>query len=251
MNKAFLLLFFVLCSFLTFSQDEITLSGYLKDKESKEVLLFSKIFIVELQKGVLTNEYGFFSIQVPKKEKYTVQVSSSSYPKFSFEISAKESKQEDIFITKVKDIQEVTASAKGKSNGEELVSNTEVSVIRLDIKEIKKLPAIGGETDILKVAQLLPGINRGSEGGTNFFVRGGDGDQNLILVDEATVYNPGHLFGFFSVFNPDVIKEMTIYKVVFPLITVVDFHPSPTLEPSMVINPNFMEWEELECFHRD
>jgi hypothetical protein len=216
MNKAFLLLFFVHCSFLSFSQDEITLSGYLKDKESKEVLLFSKIFIVELQKGVLTNEYGFFSIQVPKKEKYTVQVSSSSYPKFSFEISAKESKQEDIFITKVKDIQEVTASAKGKSNGEELVSNTEVSVIRLDIKEIKKLPAIGGETDILKVAQLLPGINRGSEGGTNFFVRGGDGDQNLILVDEATVYNPGHLFGFFSVFNPDVIKEMTIYKGGFP-----------------------------------
>jgi hypothetical protein len=198
-----------------FSQEEITISGYLKDSESKEVLLYSKLFIVELKKGVLTNEYGYFSIQVPAAPKYTIQMASSGYPLQTVEIDATKPLQQDFFMNAVRDVEEVTVTAK-KSNGQELIENTEISVIRLDIKEAKNLPAIGGETDVLKVAQLLPGINRGSEGGTNFFVRGGDGDQNLILVDEATVYNPGHLFGFFSVFNPDVIKEMTIYKGGFP-----------------------------------
>lgn len=198
-----------------FSQEEITISGYLKDSESKEVLLYSKVFIVDLKKGVLTNEYGFFSIQVPVAPKYTIQMSSSGYPLQTVQIDATKPLQQDFFMNAVRDVEEVTVTAK-KSNGQELIENTEISVIRLDIKEAKNLPAIGGETDVLKVAQLLPGINRGSEGGTNFFVRGGDGDQNLILVDEATVYNPGHLFGFFSVFNPDVIKEMTIYKGGFP-----------------------------------
>ncbi|MGV3632006.1 MAG: TonB-dependent receptor [Bacteroidota bacterium] len=207
--------YLLLTTTFAFSQEEITISGYLKDSESKEVLLYSKVFVVELKKGVLTNEYGFFSIQVPVAAKYTVQMASSGYPLQTIEIDGTKSIQQDFFMNTVRDVQEVTVTAK-KSTGQELIENTEVSVIRLDIKEAKNLPAIGGETDVLKVAQLLPGINRGSEGGTNFFVRGGDGDQNLILVDEATVYNPGHLFGFFSVFNPDVIKEMSIYKGGFP-----------------------------------
>lgn len=197
------------------SQENITISGYLKDNETKEVLLYSKVFVVELKKGVLTNEYGFFSIEVPKAEKYTLQFSSSYYPSSQKTVSALTSIEEDFFLGKLQEIQEVIITAK-KSEGDELIKNTEISVVRLNIAQVKSLPAIGGETDVLKVAQLLPGINRGSEGGTNFFVRGGDGDQNLILVDEATVYNPGHLFGFFSVFNPDVIKEMTIYKGGFP-----------------------------------
>lgn len=212
--KNLIILFFFLPA-VYFAQEEITISGYLKDVESQEVLLYSKVYIPEIKKGVLTNEYGFFSIQVPVKDKYTVQINSTDYPLTTIEIAAVSNIQQDFLITKVKNIQEITVTAK-KSTGEELIENTEVSVFRLDINKAKELPAIGGETDVLKVAQLLPGINRGSEGGTNFFVRGGDGDQNLILVDEATVYNPGHLFGFFSVFNPDVIKEMTIYKGGFP-----------------------------------
>lgn len=214
--KLSLVFFILLLSvFKLGAQEEVILSGYLKDSESKEVLLYTKIYVVELKKGVMTNEYGYFSIQVPKSEKYTLQITAPAYPIARLEIVATESKQEDLFINNTTQIQEVTITAK-KSTGQELVQNTEVSVLRLDIKQAKQLPAIGGETDVLKVAQLLPGINRGSEGGTNFFVRGGDGDQNLILVDEATVYNPGHLFGFFSVFNPDVIKEMSIYKGGFP-----------------------------------
>lgn len=213
--KQVLLLFFFLSSFFLSAQENITISGYLKDKNTKEVVLYAKVFVQEIKKGVLTNEYGFFSIEVPKSEKYTLQFSASAQPTTTLTVNALASITEDFFIGNLQEIQEVVVTAR-KSEGAELVNNTETSVIRLNIAQAKTLPAIGGETDVLKVAQLLPGINRGSEGGTNFFVRGGDGDQNLILVDEATVYNPGHLFGFFSVFNPDVVKEMTIYKGGFP-----------------------------------
>ncbi len=217
MNRFKLLLLLFIFSFNCFTQEEqITISGHLKDPETKEVLLYSKIFVKELNRGVVTNEYGYFSILVPKGEKYTLLISSTGYPNTTIDISGQISSLEDLFIKNQQaELQEVVIKAK-KSQGEELIKNTEVSVVRLNIKEIKMLPAIGGETDVLKVAQLMPGINKGVEGGTNFFVRGGDGDQNLILVDEATVYNPGHLFGFFSVFNPDVIKDITIYKGGFP-----------------------------------
>jgi hypothetical protein len=209
------LLIFIFLPFYSFVQEQVTIAGYLKNPENNEVELFANVFVVELKKGVQTNEYGYFSISVPKAETYTIQFASADFPLTSISISGKESVIQDFFVRKSNEIEEVQIKAK-KSQGEELIKNTEVSVLRLDIKQAKHLPAIGGETDVLKVAQLLPGINRGTEGGTNFFVRGGDGDQNLIAVDEATVYNPGHLFGFFSVFNPDVIKEMTIYKGGFP-----------------------------------
>lgn len=217
MTKLKLFYLFLFFSFCGIAQDQITISGHLKDPETKELLLYSKIFIVEIGKGVLTNEYGFFSIQVPKRESYTLLISSTGHENTTVTIKGDTSIQEDFFVKSTQELQEVVVKAR-KSEGEEMIRNTEVSVMRLNIKEAKMLPAIGGETDVLKVAQLMPGINRGTEGGTNFFVRGGDGDQNLILVDEATVYNPGHLFGFFSVFNPDVIKDMTIYKGGFPAV---------------------------------
>lgn len=195
----------------------VTISGYVKDEKSSELVLFGKVIIKELNSGVETNEYGFFSIDVPKNESYTIKVVSLEHPSFEKKIAALESQVMEIELPQDDEqhLEEVTVKAR-KWEGEENVKNTEVSVVRLDIKQAKMLPALGGETDVIKVAQLLPGINRGLEGGTDFFVRGGDGDQNLILVDEATIYNPGHLFGFFSVFNPDVIKEMTLYKGGFP-----------------------------------
>jgi hypothetical protein len=207
--------FFIFITTSVFSQEEITFSGYLKNPENKEVVLFAKVTVLEVSKAVMTNEYGYFSIAVPKAETYTLVFSSSEFSSSTEVLQGVASISKDFFIENTEVLEEVIISSK-KSQGSELINNTEVSVLRLDIKQARTLPAIGGETDVLKVAQLLPGINRGTEGGTNFFVRGGDGDQNLILVDEATVYNPGHLFGFFSVFNPDVIKEMTIYKGGFP-----------------------------------
>jgi hypothetical protein len=216
MNRLFaVLLVMFLVFFNAHAQNSITISGYLKDPESKEVLLFAQVLVLETGKGVVTNEYGYFSIEVPVRESYTLQFSSAEFNLTTQIISGKESISGDFYVKPAAIIEEVVIRSK-RSQGEELIKNTEISTIRMNMKEVKLLPAIGGETDVLKVAQLLPGINRGTEGGTNFFVRGGDGDQNLILVDEATVYNPGHLFGFFSVFNPDVIKEMTIYKGGFP-----------------------------------
>lgn len=216
--NATLFLLTILCTFSAFSQDNVTVSGYVRDAASQEVVLFAKVYFPEIKAGVMSNEYGFYSIEIPAASNYVVQVTSADYPMYLDTISANNSQTLNFSLgtNKAAEIEEVVIRAKSKSNGQENITNTEISLVKISIEEAKLLPAIGGETDVLKVAQLMPGINRGSEGGTNFFVRGGDGDQNLILVDEATVYNPGHLFGFFSVFNPDVIKEMNIYKGGFP-----------------------------------
>ncbi len=218
MRKSQILILFLFVVFKSFSQEKVILSGYVKDHASQEVVLFANVYFPEITQGVTTNEYGFYSIEVPAKDNYIVQISSSDFPTFRDTIAAKVTTTINFSLgeNKKTDIEEVVILAKSKSNGLDNITNTEVSLVKISIEEAKLLPAIGGETDVLKVAQLLPGINRGTEGGTSFFVRGGDGDQNLILVDEATVYNPGHLFGFFSVFNPDVIKEMSIYKGGFP-----------------------------------
>ncbi len=215
MLKKFLLFSLLFVVNAVICQDNIVISGYIKNSDTKEVLLFTKVFVVEAQKGVISNEYGFFSIEVPVRETYSLKLTAHDQETSVYTIDGTKSLEQDFFMGKYQHLIEVTVSAE-KIEREEIIKNTEVSVLKIDIHKAKLLPTMGGETDILKVAQLLPGINRGLEGGTNFFVRGGDGDQNLILVDEATVYNPGHLLGFFSVFNPDVIKEMTIYKGGFP-----------------------------------
>lgn len=215
MIKSFISFLFVCFHALAFGQEMITISGHLKDGKSGEALLYTKVSVPELNVGSVTNEYGFFSFQVPKGDSLFLRVNSTEHPPFKMKIATNSSQQLTIEVPNFQELEEVVILAK-KSVQEENVTNTEVSTLRLEMKQAKKLPALGGETDVLKVAQLLPGINRGTEGSTDFFVRGGDGDQNLILVDEATVYNPGHLFGFFSVFNPDVIKEMTLYKGGFP-----------------------------------
>lgn len=199
---------------VVFSQTKVTISGFVKD--DKEELLYAKIFIPEIGAGAISNEYGFYSIEVPQKESYTLVVSYLGYQKTNIVVNATKDIKIDLVLAESSNELDQVEVVAVKSVAQEAVTSTDVSVVKIDIKEAKLLPSIGGETDVLKVAQLLPGINRGGEGGTNFFVRGGDGDQNLILVDEATVYNPGHLFGFFSVFNPDVIKDMRIYKGGFP-----------------------------------
>ena len=212
--KTLLVSILLLTTGLLFAQETVTLSGYVKDKS--EELLYAKIYIPELKTGVISNEYGFYSIEVPKKENYTLVISYMGYPETRQVVDATASKTIDLMVkSSSKVLGEVEVKAV-KSQAKQEITSTEMSVVKVDVRKAKMLPAIGGETDVLKVAQLLPGINRGGEGGTSFFVRGGDGDQNLILVDEATVYNPGHLFGFFSVFNPDVIKDMRIYKGGFP-----------------------------------
>ncbi|NOQ72748.1 MAG: TonB-dependent receptor plug domain-containing protein [Crocinitomix sp.] len=208
------LLVLLITSQILIAQETVTLSGYVKD--SKEELLYAKVYIPELQAGVISNEYGFYSIEVPKKESYLIIISHISHGETKLNVSAMENNSIDLVMKNSDNVLETVEVNAVKSEAKAEIESTEMSVVKIDVKKAKLLPSIGGETDVLKVAQLLPGINRGGEGGTSFFVRGGDGDQNLILVDEATVYNPGHLFGFFSVFNPDVIKDMRIYKGGFP-----------------------------------
>lgn len=199
------------------AQETITITGQLKDQKTGEALLFTKVVVPEYKTGAVTNEFGFFSFDVPKGDSVLLMVIGfANQPPYELMVQTTKDVILDVEVpSESQELSEVVVLA-NKSAGEQNVKNTEISVVRLNIKEAKKLPALGGETDVIKVAQLLPGINRSTEGGTDFFVRGGDGDQNLILVDEATVYNPGHLFGFFSIFNPDVIKQMTIYKGGFP-----------------------------------
>lgn len=213
MKFKFLLLVLSL-NLISFSQETVTISGFVKDH--KEELIYAKIFIPELGIGTISNEYGFYSIQVPRKEKYSVQISYIGYGSSKQDVSALQNNTVDLILQEKNNELDIVEVSAVRSQEQEDIKSTDMSMVRIDVQKARLLPSIGGETDILKVAQLMPGINRGGEGGTNFFVRGGDGDQNLILVDEATVYNAGHLFGFFSVFNPDAIKDMRIYKGGFP-----------------------------------
>lgn len=181
----------------------------MKDGKSGETLLGANVFIKEIGKGALTNEYGFFSITLPLGN-YTVNSSYLGYAtdtnyvelnkniKLNFNLLPISINTKEVFIT----------AKRGKEN----VEGAQMGTVNLQIEKIKTLPVIFGEVDILKTLQLLPGVKSGGEGNSGFYVRGGGPDQNLILLDEATVYNSGHLFGFFSVFNSDAINNVTLIK---------------------------------------
>lgn len=212
-----LLLLLLTCSYLGFSQSKIQLSGYIKDASSNESLQFAYIKTNIAGVGGVSNEYGYYSFEIPastdvvvsyiymgsKTKKFTINKTENFLQNVSLEIN----------VTSTKEV--VIKGTKTSASKQEATSN-KMSVITLPTKNLKTIPSLGGEVDILKVVQLLPGVARGTEGGTGMFVRGGDADQNLVLLDEATVYNVGHLFGFFSVFNPDAIKDLTLTKGAFP-----------------------------------
>lgn len=186
-----------------------TISGYVKDGNSGEELLYSTIYVKEINKGFATNQYGFFSITL-KKGTYNL-----SFSYMGFETQVREidlNKDTDIEVSLLKrdnDIGEVIVTGQ---NSDENVKSSEVSTININVKEAKLIPILFGEQDILKTLQLMPGVSGASEGSSGFFVRGGDSDQNLILLDEAPVYNASHLLGFFSVFNSDALNDMKMYK---------------------------------------
>ena len=218
MRNIIFVLFLLLHSLYSFSQ--ITISGKIADASNGEDLFWANIYIDKQYISTTSNEYGFYSLQID-----TTQIKSKSVEviysyigfqtqKFTFSISKSSTKNIALEVSS-NEISEVEVSAETQRN-QEIVNSTQVSVVQLDIKSLKDLPTIAGEKDIIKTMQLLPGIAGGTEGTTDFFVRGGDGDQNLVLLDEATVYNVGHLFGFFSVFNSDALKEVTVYKGGFP-----------------------------------
>jgi hypothetical protein len=192
-----------------FGQEKFTISGTLKDKADGEALIGATIFVDEIKSGTVTNIYGFYSLTLPKGI-YNVTISYIGYTPVKQQIDLDQDMKLSMELQNSSvaiETFEVTAE-KEQQNVEE----TEMSTVTLKMEKVKKMPALFGEVDILKTIQLLPGVQSGGEGTTGFFVRGGSSDQNLILLDEAPVYNPSHFLGFFSVFNQDAIKDLQIYK---------------------------------------
>jgi len=192
------------------AQDEkITLSGYIKDGSNGETLIGASAFIASIGVGTTSNEYGFYSLSVPSG-KYQVEYSYLGFESQTLELDLTSDKTLDIEMgEEAALLEEVVVTSESEDNN---VRNTEMSVNTLNLKTISKLPALLGEVDVIRSIQLLPGVSTVGEGATGFNVRGGGVDQNLVLLDEAPVYNSSHLFGFFSVFNPDAVKDVKLYK---------------------------------------
>ena len=191
------------------SAQDYTISGYMRDADTGEELLYATVFVVETGEGATTNLYGFYSITLPAGN-YTLQYSYVGMQNQEIPVNLDKDQKLDVELGAGNfDLEEVVVTAE-KEN--ENVTNTEVSTVTLDVKEAKLIPVLLGEQDVLKTIQLLPGVSSNSEGSSGFFVRGGDADQNLILLDEAPIYNASHLLGFFSVFNSDALKDVKLYK---------------------------------------
>jgi hypothetical protein len=192
-----------------FSQSQLTISGYIFDAENGETIIGAAVFDADdLSNGVVTNNYGYYALTLDEGV-HTLQVTYIGFAKESFTVDLKENTKHDFYLKSgiVMDEIEITAEEEDKN-----VSSTEMGTVKLQVDQIKKLPSLFGEIDILKTIQLLPGVLSAGEGSSGFNVRGGGVDQNLVLLDEAVVYNSGHLFGFFSVFNADAIKNATLIK---------------------------------------
>ncbi|MDX1462151.1 MAG: TonB-dependent receptor [Marinirhabdus sp.] len=206
-NVIWLLCLTIGCS--AFSQQKFTLSGTVSEAETGETLFGVNVVIPELQTGTITNEYGFYSITLDEGD-YEVFYSTIGFTTSQERIALTENTTRNIELaTDTQQLDEVVI----KTDVEALnIRKPEMSVNRLTSETIKKIPVVLGEKDVIKAITLLPGVTNAGEGASGFNVRGGAADQNLILLDEATLYNSSHLFGFFSVFNPDAIKDLTLYK---------------------------------------
>jgi hypothetical protein len=200
---------FISLSLAAWSQDKVTLNGYIKDADNGEELIGVTIYIPQLKAGTVTNDYGFYALTVPKGT-YDVQYSYVGYKIQNVSIELQSNVARNInLVTEAELMQEIVIEDKVL---DENVVAVQMSKNTVNMTQVRKLPALFGEIDIIKNIQMLPGIVSAGEGTSAFYVRGGSADQNLILIDEAPVYDPSHLFGLFSVFNADVIKDSEIYK---------------------------------------
>nr|MBP6550703.1 TonB-dependent receptor [Flavobacterium sp.] len=217
-KKIVALLLFFLVTTASFSQNtasseqtkqKFTISGTITDANNNETLIGVNVSILELKTGVTTNEYGFYSITLPKGN-YTLQISYLGFQNLEEKIQLSQNTKKNFKLRSAEqELQEIVITGNKKSTN---IKAPEMSVNKLSMGTIKKMPVVLGETDVLKSILLLPGVTNAGEGQSGFNVRGGGADQNLVLLDEATIFNSSHVFGFFSVFNPDAIKDLKLYK---------------------------------------
>ncbi len=207
-----LILLFILCISISGFTQKSTVSGYVKDSETGEAIIGARVYVPELKVGVATNVYGFYSLTLPNGEYEILFTSVGKDPQKmlvtldgeDIVLNIESSPSRDVLGT-------VTVTGEQKQH-----ESTEISTYSLPMSKVKALPVLLGEVDIIKTAQLLPGIQSGSEGSSGIYVRGGGPDQNLILLDGVPIYNANHLFGFFSVFNADAINSVKLVKGGFP-----------------------------------
>jgi hypothetical protein len=225
--KIIILTYILSLPIIAFCQNA-TLSGTIKDAKNGEILIGASVYIAELKRGTITNEFGFYSLELPQNAT-KIQFTFVGYTPQYLDVSGRENQTLNVELTAETELQTVVVTA---DSYKEQVQSTQMSVVRLTAKEAKLIPALLGETDILKTLQLKPGVQSGSEGQSGISVRGGQTDQNLFLLDDAIVYNPLHLFGFFSAFNGDAVKDVRLFKGDFPaqyggrLSSVVDIRTS-------------------------
>ena len=202
-------IFFLLLAITSIAQNKYTISGYVQDESSGENLIGVSIYDKETYKGTASNQYGFYSLTIEEGD-YAITYSFIGYESITKNVKLNKDLRINLALSNNSIMTEeviVTGEKLDKN-----VSSSNMSQAKIEVENIKQLPVILGEVDILKSAQLLPGIQSGGEGNSGLYVRGGGPDQNLILLDEAIVYNAAHLFGFFSVFNADAIKDINIIK---------------------------------------
>lgn len=192
---------------------KVTLSGYITDKSTGENLFNCGLYVKEINKTIYTNDYGFYSVTL-EQGMYTIRVVYASYKSFESQLDLKKDTRLNIAMLPDEIVmQEVEVKA---DKSIENTKSTDLGKMDLDIEKVKTLPAFLGEVDVIKTIQLLPGVLAAGEGNSGFYVRGGGPDQNLVLLDEAPVYNASHLFGFFSVFNADAVSGLDLYKGSMP-----------------------------------
>ncbi|PQJ79271.1 TonB-dependent receptor [Polaribacter porphyrae] len=212
MNKILVFLFLIVFSTLSFSQNQkSTISGKIVDQKTGETLIGVNISIKNKSLGTITNNYGFYSITIPN-DTYTISYSYLGYKTIEKEIKLTNSLQLDIKLAEEENVLDEVIISQSKNNSGNNIRKPQMSTTVLKAKTIKETPTVLGESDLVKTITLLPGVTDVGEGSAGFNVRGGSTDQNLVLLDEATIYNTSHLLGFLSVFNTDVIKDIKLYK---------------------------------------
>ncbi|MEL7003592.1 MAG: TonB-dependent receptor [Bacteroidota bacterium] len=195
------------------SQEKVTLNGYIKDASNGEALIGATVYVREVKAGTASNVYGFYSVTLPPGT-YTVEFRYLGFQPINETITLSANQKFDIeMVGESQQLQEVVITDEAIDAN---VTDIQMSTEKLDIKTIEKIPAFLGEVDVLRSIQLLPGVSSVGEGSSGFNVRGGGVGQNLVLLDDAPVYNSSHLFGFFSVFNPDAVKDVKLIKGAIP-----------------------------------